>query len=103
MFDNSFTYIVLVNLACYYCSFAIHLLQMFADWYANGVLKQRTDVELDALTQIQPGSQPLSFPTQYAASMATQRKAHIKRAYRQYWRSPNYNFARIMIVIIQVG
>eukprot|EP00953_Heterococcus_sp_UTEX-ZZ885_P041080 20968-Heterococcus_DN1.PRE.1 len=33
--------------------------------------------------------------------MATQRKAHIKRAYRQYWRSPNYNFARIMIVIIQ--
>lgn len=81
---------------------SFHLTQTFADWYQNGSLKRSVDDELDVLQKPVAGSQPLTFTTRFAASMGTQRDALIKRAYKQYWRSPNYNFARIMIVIIQV-
>ena len=70
---------------------------MFTDWYKNSQNKRSTDAVIAEELEIKPGSKPLSFPTKYAASGSTQRKAHLKRAYKQYWRSSNYNFARIMI------
>eukprot|EP00611_Tribonema_gayanum_P003869 TRINITY_DN130_c1_g1_i1.p1 TRINITY_DN130_c1_g1~~TRINITY_DN130_c1_g1_i1.p1 ORF type:complete len:1263 (+),score=431.44 TRINITY_DN130_c1_g1_i1:191-3979(+) len=76
--------------------------QAYADWYSNSQLKRNLDTELDALQTPEPGSRPLAFDTLYAASAGLQRTTLVKRAYRQYWRSASYNFARMFAAVIQV-
>ncbi|KAG5183352.1 ABC-2 type transporter-domain-containing protein [Tribonema minus] len=75
--------------------------QAYADWYSNSQLKRNLDTELDALQTPEPGSRPLAFDTLYAASAGLQRTTLVKRAYRQYWRSASYNFARMFAAVIQ--
>ncbi|KAG5191975.1 ABC-2 type transporter-domain-containing protein [Tribonema minus] len=75
--------------------------QMYADWYKNGQLKRSVVAEVERLQRPELGTSPLKFSGKYAASMNTQRVALIKRAYAQYWRSPNYNFARSFSAVIQ--
>jgi ABC-type multidrug transport system ATPase subunit len=75
--------------------------QTFADFYAISPLKDQHRQALVELTTPKQGSQPISFPHLYAASSATQYKGNLSRAFMQYWRSPNYNFSRMFLAVVQ--
>jgi ABC-2 type transporter len=68
-------------------------------WAGCG-LAQQTDALIDEHSQIAPGSTPLAFATAYAQPMGGQIKLLLKRAFTQYWRTPQYNMLRFIITLV---
>lgn len=60
----------------------------------------RQTIELvNRLSEPQPGSKELRFPTRYPQSSMEQYLACLWKQHLSYWRSPEYNMARFVFMI----
>ncbi|GLT73870.1 hypothetical protein SLA2020_457000 [Shorea laevis] len=72
----------------------------FAKIYKESALYENTVELVSQLTEPQPGSKDLHFPTTFAQSSWVQFKACIWKQHLSYWRSPEYNVARFSYTIV---
>lgn len=68
----------------------------FADWYLSSDLNKRNDGQIKALSKPGKDEVRLSFRSRYAAPWHIQLQACMVKAMKSYWRSPNYNFTRMV-------
>lgn len=73
----------------------------FADWYAHSDLCLRNRQDLDRLLE-SPSGLPCDrmLRGRFAAPMLVQLRACCRKAALNYWRSPNYNFSRMLISVL---
>lgn len=67
--------------------------------YAQSMLAHQNEERLEKLTQSRPGAKMLVFEHEFAATGQAQFQALVKRTFISYWRSPSYNFLRMMILL----
>jgi len=72
----------------------------FADLYEKSSLFMRNKALVHELSQALPGTQDLSFPTQFARSFAGQLSSCLWKQNLTYWRSPDYNLVRFVFTLI---
>uniref|UniRef100_A0A2N9E6E2 ABC transporter domain-containing protein n=1 Tax=Fagus sylvatica TaxID=28930 RepID=A0A2N9E6E2_FAGSY len=72
----------------------------FARIYKESPLYRDTIELVKQLSEPQPGSRDLNFPTRYAQSGWVQFMACLWKQHLSYWRSPEYNLARFMFMIV---
>lgn len=68
--------------------------EAFAAAYADSELYESNLRECERWMRPEPGSQPVSFPSEYAVSTKRQREVLVNRMIINYWRGPAYNVAR---------
>ncbi|KAK9991985.1 hypothetical protein SO802_026970 [Lithocarpus litseifolius] len=71
----------------------------FSRIYKDSPLHRDTIELVRQLSEPQPGSRDLHFPTPYAQSGWVQFTACLWKQYLSYWRSPEYNLARFLFII----
>ncbi|KAL9410058.1 hypothetical protein AB3S75_043921 [Citrus x aurantiifolia] len=71
----------------------------FAKIYLKSPLYQETIELVNRLSEPQPGSKELRFPTRYPQSSMEQYLACLWKQHLSYWRSPEYNMARFVFMI----
>ncbi len=64
------------------------------------LLNRRNKALVHELSQALPGTQDLSFPTQFARSFAGQLSSCLWKQNLTYWRSPDYNLVRFVFTLI---
>eukprot|EP00299_Pterocystis_sp_00344_P019876 c9825_g1_i2.p1 GENE.c9825_g1_i2~~c9825_g1_i2.p1 ORF type:complete len:1420 (-),score=398.97 c9825_g1_i2:102-4361(-) len=69
-----------------------------SEYYTRSSLAETNLQELSELTQ--PVGTPVTFSTVFAASFRAQVKALVIKSFKNYWRSPNYNVTRILIIAL---
>ncbi|KDP33642.1 hypothetical protein JCGZ_07213 [Jatropha curcas] len=68
----------------------------FSDIYKNSELYRRNKALIKELSKPPPGSEDLSFPTQYSQSFLTQCMACLWKQHWSYWRNPSYSAVRLL-------
>ncbi|XP_050239632.1 pleiotropic drug resistance protein 3-like isoform X3 [Quercus robur] len=71
----------------------------FSRIYKDSPLHRDTIELVRQLSEPQPGSRDLHFPTPYAQSGWVQFMACLWKQHLSYWRSPEYNLARLLFII----
>jgi hypothetical protein len=69
----------------------------YAGSYAGSKLREDNLAKIDMFCSATTEDNLISFPSKYATSISKQNSAVIKRMAQIYWRSPNYNFNRLMV------
>ncbi|KAL5782767.1 hypothetical protein ACOSP7_007796 [Xanthoceras sorbifolium] len=72
----------------------------FANIYKESPLYQDTMELVRQLSEPQPGSRDLHFPTRFPQSTRVQFMACLWKQHLSYWRSPEYNLARFMFMTV---
>ncbi|KAK3190018.1 hypothetical protein Dsin_029579 [Dipteronia sinensis] len=72
----------------------------FANIYESSPLYQDTIELVSQLSEPQPGSRDLHFPTRFPQSTRMQFMACLWKQHLSYWRSPSYNLARLLSMIV---
>lgn len=71
----------------------------FAKIYKESYLHRDTTELVRQLSEPQPGSQDLHFPTRFAQNWWVQLLACLWKQHLSYWRSPEYNLSRFLFMI----
>ncbi|KAK1592033.1 hypothetical protein Q3G72_018095 [Acer saccharum] len=71
----------------------------FANIYTESPLYQKTVELVRQLSEPQPGSRVLHFPSQFPQSTRVQFMACLWKQHLSYWRNPAYNLARLVFMI----
>jgi hypothetical protein len=69
----------------------------YAGSYAGSKLRSDNLAKIDVFCSAAREDNLISFTSKYATSRGTQNKAVFRRMAEIYWRSPNYNFNRLMV------
>ncbi|KAF8652022.1 hypothetical protein HU200_062964 [Digitaria exilis] len=77
----------------------VRLKMDFAEYYKTSDLYKRNKVLVNQLSQPEPGTSDLYFPTQYSQSTIGQFKACLWKHWLTYWRSPDYNLVRFTFTL----
>ncbi|GJM98188.1 hypothetical protein PR202_ga15175 [Eleusine coracana subsp. coracana] len=72
----------------------VRLKMDFAEYYKTSDLYKQNKVLVNQLSQPEPGTSDLYFPTKYSQSTIGQFKACLWKQWLTYWRSPDYNLGR---------
>jgi len=65
----------------------------------NGIVYRQNKVVVNQLSQPEPGTSDLYFPTEYSQSTIGQFKACLWKQWLTYWRSPDYNLVRFTFTL----
>ncbi|KAK3189997.1 hypothetical protein Dsin_029558 [Dipteronia sinensis] len=71
----------------------------FANIYTESPLYQKTVELVSQLSEPQPGSRILHFPSRFPQSTRVQFMACLWKQHLSYWRNPAYNLARLLFMI----
>ncbi|KAM3192186.1 hypothetical protein ACQJBY_069418 [Aegilops geniculata] len=77
----------------------VRLSMDFADYYKTSDLYKQNKVLVSQLSQPEPGTSDLYFPTEYSQSIIGQFKACLWKHWLTYWRSPDYNLVRFSFTL----
>ncbi|VAI89908.1 unnamed protein product [Triticum turgidum subsp. durum] len=77
----------------------VRLSMDFADYYRTSDLYKQNKVLVSQLSQPEPGTSDLYFPTEYSQSIIGQFKACLWKHWLTYWRSPDYNLVRFSFTL----
>ncbi|KAL6876398.1 hypothetical protein ACP4OV_012970 [Aristida adscensionis] len=77
----------------------VRLKMDFAEYYKTSDLYKQNKVTVNQLSQPQPGTSDLHFPTKYSQSTIGQFKACLWKHWLTYWRSPDYNLVRFSFTL----
>ncbi|KAM0890720.1 hypothetical protein ACQ4PT_026875 [Festuca glaucescens] len=77
----------------------VRLSMDFADYYKTSDLYKQNKVLVNRLSQPEPGTSDLHFPTEYSQSIIGQFKACLWKHWLTYWRSPDYNLVRFSFTL----
>lgn len=77
----------------------VRLSMDFADYYKTSDLYKQNKVLVNQLSQPEPGTSDLHFPTEYSQSIIGQFKACLWKHWLTYWRSPDYNLVRFSFTL----
>ncbi|CAL5053309.1 unnamed protein product [Urochloa decumbens] len=77
----------------------VRLKMDFAEYYKTSDLYKQNKVQVNQLSQPEPGTSDLYFATQYSQSMIGQFKACLWKQWLTYWRSPDYNLVRFSFTL----
>ncbi|VAI77417.1 unnamed protein product [Triticum turgidum subsp. durum] len=71
----------------------------FADYYKTSDLYKQNKSLVNQLSQPEPGTSDLYFPTEYSQSIIGQFKVCLWKHWLTYWRSPDYNLVRFFFTL----
>jgi ABC-type multidrug transport system ATPase subunit len=71
----------------------------FAEIFEKSSLYRRNKELVKELSKPAPGSQDLSFPTEFSQPLFQQLVCTLWKQHLTYWRSPNYNLVRLVFTI----
>ncbi|VAI89880.1 hypothetical protein VPH35_130429 [Triticum aestivum] len=71
----------------------------FADYYKTSDLFKKNKALVNRLSQPEPGTSDLYFPTEYSQSIIGQFKACLWKHWLTYWRNPDYNLVRFSFTL----
>ncbi|EEE65874.1 hypothetical protein OsJ_21675 [Oryza sativa Japonica Group] len=71
----------------------------FAEYYKTSDLYKQNKVLVNQLSQPEPGTSDLHFPTKYSQSTIGQFRACLWKQWLTYWRSPDYNLVRFSFTL----
>ncbi|CAD6336580.1 unnamed protein product [Miscanthus lutarioriparius] len=77
----------------------VRLKMDFAEYYKTSDLYKQNKVVVNQLSQPEPGTSDLYFPTEYSQSTIGQFKACLWKQWLTYWRSPDYNLVRFTFTL----
>ncbi|KAK3130632.1 hypothetical protein QOZ80_6BG0495930 [Eleusine coracana subsp. coracana] len=77
----------------------VRLKMDFAEYYKTSDLYKQNKVLVNQLSQPEPGTSDLYFPTKYSQSTIGQFKACLWKQWLTYWRSPDYNLVRFFFTL----
>jgi hypothetical protein len=63
------------------------------------IVSRQNKVQVNRLSQPEPGTSDLYFATQYSQSIIGQFKACLWKQWLTYWRSPDYNLVRFFFTL----
>lgn len=72
----------------------------FADWYLSSELNQQNEGQMKTLSKPGKDEVRVAFRSRYAAPYHIQLQACMVKAIKSYWRSPNYNFTRMVRILL---
>ncbi|AQK82589.1 ABC transporter G family member 29 [Zea mays] len=78
----------------------VRLKMDFAKYYETSDLYKQNKVLVNQLSQPEPGTSDLYFPTEYSQSTIGQFKACLWKQWLTYWRSPDYNLVRYSFTLL---
>lgn len=78
----------------------VRLKMDFAEYYKTSDLNMQNKVLVNQLSQPEPGTSDLYFPTEYSQSTVGQFKACLWKQWLTYWRSPDYNLVRFSFTLL---